>query len=183
MLGEYITWSPTTPGPMAALVKNKVPSTRSRRRVAVIQVNRTSLNRSLHTAWPQGGKPAWPTSHSRMKHSSLFLPSPLTSPKFLLYWTRKWWFTALTHLHPSLTRPPTLLLHTVHTQKNEDPEEMGVSDLSSFPREFPFSLLTCTFSMFRNWIHKWYWRFQSSGVLKGAHNFLEGELRTLEFHT
>ena len=47
----------------------------------IVEVNRTSIGRALHTAWPQGGEPAWLTpSHSRMKHSSLFLPSPWISP-------------------------------------------------------------------------------------------------------
>ena len=76
--------------------------------------------------------------------------------------------------HLLLTRQSSLFLLTVHTQMDEDPERNRCSRSLFISKEFPFSLLTCTHSMFRNGIHKWYWRFQRLRCLKDAHNFLEG---------
>ena len=86
-----------------------------------IQLHSTYLSRwvtahSMSSRW----RPCLPTSHSQMKHSSVLLPHPWTSPNLWIELENV--DPQPSNLLPSLTRPFSLFLHTVHIQKDEDPE-------------------------------------------------------------
>ena len=168
---RYITCSPK-PTPGLKATSNDEPGAQrglylGRLCLQVVEVTSTSLGMAMHTAWP-----ACPlnTLEWNIPHYSY----QVLGPSQVLCIEVENGDSLPSHLHPSLTRPSSLLLHTVHTQKNEDQERNGCFRPLFISKEFPFSLLTCTHSMFRNGIHKWYWRFQRLRCLKDAHNFLEG---------